>query len=194
MSFDDSDERMIGLFLRFNVNKLANDLTLLLLLLNSGREKPLEPLSSYTELSYEALNSLKKEGYIVGSRKTVTLTQEGLNRAIRLEAEFLNAMEGRYKKEGSKEEIKARDSVSFYCDICKADVKPPLWYEPYRGYLDGKVTREYAIEHLKRYHMKHWHTDENEISRRRFLYNMNRGMGIMEAGKEAREYAKRMVV
>lgn len=194
MSFDDSDERMIDLFLKFNVEKLVNDLTLLLLLLNAGRQKPLEPMSAYTGFSLEALDSLKKEGYIFGSRREVTLTQKGLDRGIELEAEFLNALEGRYKKEGSEEEIRARESVSFYCDICKNYVKPPLWFEPYKRYLDGKVTREYAIEHLKRYHIKHWHTDEQEISRRRFLYNMNRGMEMMEAGKEAWEYAKRMVI
>ena len=194
MSFDDSDERMIDLFLRFDVQKFVNDLTLLLLLLNSGREKPLEPLSAYTGFSFESLEDLKKEGYIAGSGKTVTLTQKGVSRAIELEAEFLNAMEGRYRKEGGEEEIKARDSVAFYCDICKTYVKPPLWYEPFRKYIEGQVSREYVVEHLKRYHMKHWHTDENEIYRKRFLYNLGRGMEMREAAEEAREYAKRMVV
>ncbi|MDG6928298.1 MAG: hypothetical protein JRN26_02460 [Nitrososphaerota archaeon] len=193
MSFDDSDEREIDLALRYDMDKFEEDLTLMLVFSNSGRMKPLETRYAEVQFNSEALKRLEDEGYIVKSRREVLLTDAGVKRALRMEAEFLGAMESRYRKKGGDEIIRARESVAFHCEICDEDVKPPLWYEPFTRYLDGQVTREYVIEHMKRYHFRHWHTDDTELYRKRVDYNIGRGMSILDAAEEAREYVKKMV-
>jgi len=185
---------------QFDLQRVIEDLTMLLIYLTSWKEDAsadLGAVMSWKGYDFAALDRLRKKGYIVGSRgaKSVTLTDEGIREAERLENLFLQAMGGPYKQDEEKSlaRSRARQELEFFCEICRSVVRPPSGYEPFERYCEGKVSRERVGELLRRYHARHWHTDAMKMSKDRFAYNVKRGMDFMDAANEAKEYARKMV-
>lgn len=90
---------------------------------------------------------------------------------------------------------RARDELEFFCDTCQSSIRAPSGYPPFEEYCQGRsgISRERLIELLRRYHVRHWHTNIEEVSRKRFVQNVRKGMEFMEAATEAKEYAQKMV-
>lgn len=184
------------------MEKAIEDLTLLLIHLTSwrggGDPESFDLPESWKGYDFHMLDALEEGGYIVsGSRrssKTVTLTEDGLREARRLEESFLYSAGGKYRRHDAEARMKARRDVEFFCERCQCLVgTPSVYYEPFESYREGKMPREKIVELLRRYHLKHWHTDATKVYRRRVTYNVQRGMELTDAAKEAREFAQRMV-
>jgi hypothetical protein len=184
----------------FDLLRVMEDLTLLLIHLSSWKENAsadLGAVMSWKGYDFRVLDRLTEKGYISGSRgaKSVILTDEGVREAERLENLFLRAMGGTYKQDEKVSMVrsKARDEVEFFCEICQSAVRAPSGYEPFERYCEGKMPQERVMELLRRYHVKHWHTNALKTYRDRFAYNVRKGMEFMDAANEARGYARKMV-
>ncbi len=76
------------------IQKTIEELTLLLIILTSWREKILDEniTQSWKGYDFRILDELKEKGYIFGSKgsKLVTLTDDGIKRADELAKKYLN--------------------------------------------------------------------------------------------------------
>lgn len=90
---------------------------------------------------------------------------------------------------------RARDEVEFFCETCQSSIRAPFGYPPFEEYCQGRsrISRERLIALLRRFHARHWHTNIQEVSKRRFMQNVRKGMAFMDAATEAKEYARKMV-
>ena len=88
---------------------------------------------------------------------------------------------------------KARDEVEFFCETCQIAIRAPNDYPPFEWYCQGKISQERALKLLQRHHVKHWHTNFDEVYKRRALHNLRAGMEFDQANTEANAYAERMI-
>ena len=88
---------------------------------------------------------------------------------------------------------KARDEVEFFCETCQTAIRAPNGYPPFEWYCQGKIPQERALNLLSRHHLRHWHTNFDEVYKRRVLRNLRAGMEFDEANIEAKAYAERMI-
>jgi uncharacterized protein DUF6429 len=184
----------------FDLPRMMEDLTLLLIHLSSWREKgsaDLGAVMSWKGYDFGVLDRLAQKGYISDSKraKSLYLTDRGTKEAERLQDDYLRAMGEAYRQDtvASSATSKARDEVEFFCEVCRAHVNVPSGYEPFARYVEGKMSLAHITELLRRYHVRHWHTDAVKMSRDRFAYNLRNGMDFEDAANEAREYARKMV-
>lgn len=108
----------------------------------------------------------------------------------------LSAKENSQKKAKSmagKVRKKARDEVEFFCETCQSIIRAPSGYPPFEWYCERKISRERTVKLLRRHHIRHQHTNFEEVYRRRFIQNVRSEMEFDEAVTEATAYAQRMV-
>ena len=182
------------------MRRVMDDLTLLLIHLSSWRESAsadLGAVRSWKGYDFGVLDRLTEKGYIYGSRgaKSVTFTDKGVTEAERLKETFFRAMGEAYGQDvaGRSAGSRARTEIEFFCEICQSLVEVPSGYEPFERYCEGKTTRERVMKLLRRYHVRHWHTDAPKLFRDRFAYNVRKGMEFEQAAVEAKDYTRKMV-
>jgi hypothetical protein len=88
---------------------------------------------------------------------------------------------------------KARDEVEFFCKTCQTAIRAPNGYPPFEWYCQGKIPQERALNLLRRHHLRHWHSNFDEVYKRRALRNLRAGMEFDAANTEAKAYAERMI-
>jgi hypothetical protein len=96
------------------------------------------------------------------------------------------------KRTVAKDIKKARDEIEFFCETCQTTIRAPNGYPPFEWYCQGKIPKERALKLLRRHHVRHWHTNFDEVYKRRALRNLRAGMEWEEAEIEAKAYAERM--
>jgi hypothetical protein len=99
------------------------------------------------------------------------------------------------KRDATTSRAKARDEVEFFCETCRSTIRAPSGYPPFEQYWQGgsNITRDRLTWLLRRYHTRHWHTNIEEVSKRRFIQNIRKGMDFAEAATQARQFAEKMV-
>jgi hypothetical protein len=99
----------------------------------------------------------------------------------------------RAKRKTGKVRSNARDEAEFFCETCQSKVRAPPNYPPFEWYCQGKISREHIVKLLRRHHIKHQHTNFEEVYKRRIIHNVRTGMELSEAAAEAQKYADQMV-